>query len=551
MLIIALLAVFFLISCVLAYFSAKTWHWLHITAALLTFLAGSFSLIVTANYLEKEKEVRLRFQQLEEQLAQAIEQGRTLKTGDPSKDVQDEPTLTELEGRFNRLISYQRGRVWRACELKQTPGNQFQLQVIKDTDDAVHGITNGHTLFAFLEQLPLDRDGDGNGDLMDLDGDGQANEMILLPGGYVGEFLVTASDEKTVTIKPSLDLDTFQQDLAKIPVSWVLYEMMPVDGHVMFATSDDDGRTEYIQPNDIPDQDIFGKMNEAELGKLFLAAANENFPKMKAPQQQPQQQAYVNKLLKPYTLDGRGMSVDEERQHPDEVKWYKVIFLKPHSIDVDATTSIQGTRSYFDTQGLAVDPRLMRKNKEGQKSTVTFKKGDIGIFMKGSEDVDVGGSEIIDNDLDDWIDKGICQEITPIYVRQLNSYQEDFQMLADRRQQVDESIRLVSKNIELWRQSKQYCDRQIVYRRDEKAKLDGEGLPDARIGELPGFQRDVAELDKLLTALQGQRKTYIDELTQVYLKNMALREQLALVQKKLKEKIDAQSRAAVAQNSGG
>jgi hypothetical protein len=228
-----------------------------------------------------------------------------------------------------------------------------------------------------------------------------------------------------------------------------------------------------------------------------------------------------------------------------------VIFLTPHSIEVDATTSIQGTRSYFDTQGLAVDPRLMRKRKEGQKSTVTFKKDDIGIFMKGSEDVDEGGSEIIDDDLDDWIEKGICRLITPIYVRQLNSYQEDFQMLADRGQQVEESIRLVTKNIELWRESKQYCDRQIVYRRDEKAKLDGEGLPDARIGELPGFQRDVAELDKLLTALQGQRQTYIDKLSRTYRTNMALREQLALVQKKLKEQIDAQSRAAVAQNSGG
>ena len=547
MLIIALLAVFFLVSCVLAYFSAKTWHWLHVTAALLTFLAGSMSLIVTANYLEKEKEVRIRFQQLEEQLAQAIEQGRTLKTGDPAKDVQDEPTVTELEGRFNRLISYQRGRVWRACELKQAQGNQFQLQVIKDTDDAAHGITSGHTLFAFLEQLPLDRDGDGNGDPVDLDGDGQANEMILLPGGYVGEFLVTASDAKTVTIKPSLVLDTLQQDLSKKQASWVLYEMMPVDGHVMFASSDDDGRTEYVQPNDEVDQDIFGEMNEDELRKVFSDAVKVTFPKM-AP---PQQQVYVNELLKPYTSDGHRLTVDEDRQQPDEVKWYKVVFLTPHSIEVDATTSIQGTRSYFDTQGLAVDPRLMRKSKEGQKSTVTFKKDDIGIFMKGSEDVDEGGSEIIDNDLDDWIEKGICRLITPIYVRQLNSYQEDFQMLADRGQQVDESIRLVEKNIELWRQSKQYCDRQIVYRRDEKAKLDGEGLPDARIGELPGFQRDVAELDKLLTALQGQRQTYIDKLSRIYRTNMALREQLALVQKKLKEQIDAQSRAAVAQNSGG
>ena len=76
-------------------------------------------------------------------------------------------------------------------------------------------------------------------------------------------------------------------------------------------------------------------------------------------------------------------------------------------------------------------------------------------------------------------------------------------------------------------------------------KLDGEGLEEGQIGELPGFRRDVAAADKLLQELAQQKTSLLEDLSRLYRANAALREQLAAVQRYLREQIDRKTEAAV------
>ncbi len=534
----ALFGVLFVASCILAYFSSRTWNWLHVTATFFNCLFGMLALVMLGNYIDWQSKWRTAYQRNVEQLAQERAIGRALKYGDPLRDIQDEPTVTELSGKFNRLV-YQRGRVWRWCTPVNAQNNQFQLRLLPENapQDASHGVAQGIALHAFLEEIPVDRDGDGQEDLVDRNGDGQPESPVLrLPGAYLGEFVVTGTDAQTITLSPTGQLDSIQQGLVKRQATWVLYEVMPVDGHFLFASTESGDLVEYVEPNDEVQQEVFGHMDDASLRSIFEEAVRRNFPNM-PPAQQTQ---YANLLLGDYLNDGKALTPETERQAPEEVVWYKVRFLKEHSIAVDATTpSISETRNFYDTQGLSLDPRLMRGD------TVTFKKGQYGIFKKGSEETDIGGREIVDDDLDDWIEQGICEMITPIYVRPLNSYQDGFHLIAARAQRVEENIRQITINIAQWQESKKYCDTQIVYRRDEKAKLDGDGLPDGQLGELPGFQQDVAAADAVLTALMEQKTTLMEQLSRIYRANAALREQLAAVQRYLKAEIDEKSRAAV------
>ncbi len=534
----ALFGLFFVITCLLAFLSAKSWNWLHITALFLNGLLVMFALVLVANYMDWQRKWRVAYDRNLADLQEARAVGRTLKYGDPMKDVQEEPTFIELTGRFNRLV-YQRGRVWRRCSRRNVQNNQFQIQVVPDNAPAnlVHGIAQGVSLYAFLEQVPFAAAGaDQAAGGMQGQGD---QPPFLLPGAYLGEFTVTATDAKTVTLRPSAPLDPYQQQHVRAGATWVLYEVMPVDGHYVFATDESRDIVEYVEPNDDPEQRIFGPMDPQALTRLFDTAVSVNYPRAAG----SWRQKVVQELTALYSEDGKSLTLQEaEGKDPEEI-WYKVEFLRSYEYRVapDKEVSFSDTRESFNTDGLAIDPRLVR----GDSGKVTFKKGQYGIFKKGLEDRDDNDREYVDDDLDDWIEQGICKIVAPVFVRRLNNYRDGFQLIANETQRVQEAIRQVTANTAQWQEAKRHCDSQITYRRDEKMKLDGEGLPEGQIGELAGFRRDVEATDKLLQELTRQKTSLLEELSRLYRANAALREQLAAVQRYLKEQIDQQTEAAV------
>ncbi len=538
----ALFGIFFVAMCLLAFLSAKTWHWLNITALCLIGLLSMFALVLVANYLDWQKRWRTAYERNLKELEEERARGVALKYGDPMKDVQDEPTLVELMGRFNRLV-YQRGRVWRRCSRLNIQNNQVQLQVLPDdaAEEGGHGIEQGVTLYAFLEQIPF-QGAQPPGDAAAMPNGGQGNARpFLLPGAYVGEFVVRATDAKTVTLEPAMPLDRFQQRHVQAGATWVLYEVMPIDDHYVFATSDEGpgGVVEYVEPNDDVNQPVFGEMDGNMLRQLFAAAFQANFPGVPAGNT-------VEQLASLYEKDGQPQA-DPETIDPDNL-WFKVKFnskdrngnpLKPLNVEVSANPSISDDRRAFDTSGRAIDPRLAGTRQ------VVLKPGRFGVFRKGFEDRDENGREIIDDDLDDWIEKGICDVIAPIFVRKLTNYRDGFHLIAQERQRIEESIRQTVANTAQWQEAKRNCDTQIAYRSDEKMKLDGEGLEEGQIGELPGFRRDVAAADKLLQELAEQKTSLLEDLSRLYRANAALREQLAAVQRYLREQIDRKTEAAV------
>ncbi len=540
MVILLVMGLLFVAMCVMAFFSARTVNVAHAVMGPIVFLIACFALVEAAAHLHWTGKWRVRYDRALAQLESLQKTRRELMYGVPGGAIPPSESVLALSARFNR-VTYQRGRIWRWCQLNGVNNNQFRVQVLPDgtPDNIPHGLNKGMLLYAFLEQVPLDLNGDGQEDMVDLNGDGQPDQApIRLPGAYLGEFAVTSSDARTVTLSPTIPLDALQQRVIKQKATWVLYETMPIDDHFIFA----DSFPEYVEPTNDPGQPIFGEYNEESIRKTFQLAVQFNFPAMP----EAQRTQYADLLAKPYLRDGKRISEDEARQLGDEFVWYKVEFLKQHSVAVDATAaSVSATRSFFNTQGLAIDPLLMRADKE----PVTFNKGTqehwIGVFPKGSEQVDEGGQEIIDDDLDDWIEKGICQVITPVYVRPLRGYQDSFTIMAVRAQRIEEESRLVNRNIALLQGAKRECDQQIVFRRDERSKLSGEGLPPGQLGELPGFQRDLKEITALVDALKQQKQEVLADLSRLHRTNAALREQLAAIQRFLRKEIDRKTAESV------
>ena len=540
MVILLVLGALFVAMCVLAFFSARTVNVVQAVMGPIVFLIACFALVEAAAHIHWKGTWRTRYDKALARLESLQQVRRELRYGVPGGAIPPQESVVNLSARFNRL-TYQRGRIWRRCQLGNANNNQFQVRVLPPNtpNNIPHGLGQGMLVYAFLEQIPLDLNGDGQPDAFDRDGDGQPDQgPVLLPGAYLGEFAVTGADAQTVVLQPTLPLDAIQKGLIKPDVTWVLYETMPIDDHYVFSES----YPEYVRPSDEAAQPIFGERNEEALRSTFQMAVQANFPAMP----DAQRTQYADLLMKPYLQDGMRLTEDQARQLDAELVWYKVEFLQQHSVAVDATAaSVSDTRTYFNTQGLAIDPLLMRPGKE----PVTFNKGSnqnwIGLFPKGSEEVDEGGQEIVDDDLDDWLEKGICRVITPIYVRPLNGYQDDFTIIAVRQQRVEESSRLIQRNMALLQAAKRECDQQIVFRREEKSKLDGEGLPQGQIGELPGFQRDLQELSKVLTALQQQKQEVLNDLSRLHRANAALREQLAAIQRFLKKDIDRKTAESV------
>ncbi|HHK40852.1 MAG TPA: hypothetical protein ENJ50_00415, partial [Planctomycetaceae bacterium] len=321
MIILLILGLVFIGLCVLSFFCAREVNLVHVIVGPIVFLLACFALVESAAHLHRTGKWRTRYEKARARLAELHQRWRELRFGVPG-DATNPPerSVLALTARFNR-VSHQRGRVWRWCRLLGTNAG-FQLQLLPDNvpEGVAHGLTDGTLVYAFLEQIPVDQDGDGQEDRVDTNGDGQPDRpLIRLPGAYLGEFAVKKSDAKTVTLQPTRPLDQLQRRVISPDFTWVLYESMPVDDHYVFAEDTRDG---YVQLNVEPDQEVFGHRDPETLKATFLAAVRANFPAMPA----AQQEQFAQLLVAPYLRDGKRLTEDEAQQLPQEAVWYKVEF---------------------------------------------------------------------------------------------------------------------------------------------------------------------------------------------------------------------------------
>ena len=286
--VLGLLVIFFFVT---IGFSVRTWRFAHLFFLVLTFFAAGTFGVFGAMVLKTHKNWRTEVQKMDLDLEKRLKEKEDIQFGDVTKVVQ-EPNLKSVKAEIARAL-LDRGRVWRGCQ----PGN-FDGMTVNVTTAAIgaapaapvdpaaapgapaakpNNIEAKAILYAFKE-LP------------------DANNTMFLPSVYLGEFTATAVTESSVTLAPTVPLDADQlQQIRAVDSTWVLYEVLPVDGHEFFA-----GLVDATLRALIPQ----GKMTQAEYDALITS----------------------------YTRTGTP-ATDAD---PPEYKWVKVKFLKKKSIDVDS-----------------------------------------------------------------------------------------------------------------------------------------------------------------------------------------------------------------------
>ena len=215
----------------IAILGIKTWHWLHVTACVFLFGSTLWFTISAASVADLHLEYKAKYHNEVNKLAQAKVEISKLANGPRDQPIPPEPgavntptwnpdaPLSTCRTALARIIG-DRGRVWRGCAI--TGGNQAagQFQVTTALAEGVekHGIAVNDVLYAFAET-------------------GLFEGNQVLPQQYVGEFKVTEATNNAVM----LNLTTPEgvdgsHTLLNTNISLSLYSLMPIDGHIFFAT---------------------------------------------------------------------------------------------------------------------------------------------------------------------------------------------------------------------------------------------------------------------------------------------------------------------------
>jgi hypothetical protein len=225
-----ILALLVLASLVVAYLSAKTWHWAHVLVVLGVFLSAVAFLFLASETLRINGVWRSQTNQLNKQLADTQTRIEALRTGtDDSRlmgtlaadgvqvpeEAEQIPSAGDLDHQLHMEIRV-RGRVWRDVQPTGVNPQSGEVHATVETPKP-SGIQPDTILFVFEQGEPT------------LPDPTQGPQ-------YLGEFRVTGAVDQEMTLEPVLPMDEFElQRLAGSQGPWILYESMPVDRYTLFA----------------------------------------------------------------------------------------------------------------------------------------------------------------------------------------------------------------------------------------------------------------------------------------------------------------------------
>jgi hypothetical protein len=228
-----------LASFVVAFFSARTWHWGYVIVVELLFLATLGFFLLSAEVVRINavigKQIKTDQMALDKVEAQnvALRDGSTvssiigqLTNLEPpvktSKNAEGEDVLKSIADMDHELLilTRARGRIWTVPKQIGVPNAQTGAVVIPTPA----GIKPQTVVFVFEDNPP------------------QAEAKAAVAGGpqYLGEFTVTQVGPQQTTLHPALPLDDFERKrLAASRAQWIIYESMPIDRHEIFAGMSD------------------------------------------------------------------------------------------------------------------------------------------------------------------------------------------------------------------------------------------------------------------------------------------------------------------------
>ena len=231
------LLILVLASFVIAFFSARTWHWGHVLVVLGIFLSTLGFFILSAEVLRINAVLRTEFNRVESQLNEvsaqnvALEKGTSdanilgqLRNSEPPvkmpEDAESIASLTDLD-HLLLLETRRRGRVWRNAKRAGEINPQTGAVTVTLEAPVPAGLPKDTVVYLFEE---------GEAQLPGPDGQPRGAQ-------YLGEFRVTGeSAGQQATLLPALPMGDFErQRLAASRLTWSIYETMPADRHEIFA----------------------------------------------------------------------------------------------------------------------------------------------------------------------------------------------------------------------------------------------------------------------------------------------------------------------------
>ena len=362
-------------------------------------------------------------------------------------------------------------------------------------------------------------------------GEFEENNSKRLPQQYVGEFKVTDVTNNTVALELTTpDGVDGSHTLLGINASLSLYSVMPIDGHIFFATEPaprNFGAT--VPVNESP---VFGKMFSAEelqvptifTPPLGYQGVNPNHPPLLqsfAKQYSSQAGTIWQSIESEYVRDGGPWREgDREANH-----WVRLRFLKPYTVRVDSGAE-QGVTDgfYFDpTNGQAAIPTLRGGSAEGE------------IVFEVQKDYQINDYALFPNneETQDLVDQQICEIESDVYVRQLNDYSFAFKHGFELRSSLSQSVQLVTEEIASLQSTQARTDRQITSRQMERDEL---------TADKEKFDQEQQVAAEYLSTLNQQWTSLQKELSKLYQQNVALEGQLNEVNSQLTETLEANAR---------
>ncbi len=440
----------------------KTWRIAHILFSFCVFGAAVTFIIFAALVLKTHASWRSLYVKYDKAVAKADADKERMLFGDPAAVEQKEDSIRTLQAQLTNVVLH-RGRIWRGCTLKELVDASTLRVITPPTNPAptdkpqANGITPKLILYVFTE--------------VETPAGGKT------PGTYLGEFEAKDPTDSEVSLSPTLPLDPDQ--VAKIKAggpTWVLYELVPLDSHEVFAVWD-------------PKENLLVGMEKDELKKYI-------------PNQFGWSEEKYDKFLDTFHRFNR----EAVPTDPPENVWVQVKFLKEHEIQVDSDAEqppLSSDSGYFDASGRAVVSPL-RRGKEGK---VKFVAGNTGIF-----DQDTANKLISD---------GICEKVKQVYRRPLHDYQHFFRELFHRHVELDDAIarakRGATEMVTLAAKAKE----QQVYHETEKVKLQL---------ELAAFRKEQADVTSYYKRLDAEWAAFKQRLSKLYGENLQYADELTRLQ---------------------
>jgi hypothetical protein len=280
------LIVLALASFVVAFFSARTWHWGYVVVVELIFLATMGFFLLASETVRINAVLRTQVKETQKKLDTFEAQNDALQNGTDNstiigqlsnqeppvkttKDEQGDEKIESIADLDHKLLiaARLRGRVWR--NVKGSPPNaqtgavsvSLAAATVAGAAPTPAGIKPQTIVYVFE------------------DGPAQAPDEKGAPRGaqYLGEFSVATAGPQQASLVPVLPLDQFERGrLTKSRVPWIIYETMPLDRHEIFAGKSEKELQQLLPKKTVNEYIRDGKPSTADDDPIRVVGFDEN-----------------------------------------------------------------------------------------------------------------------------------------------------------------------------------------------------------------------------------------------------------------------------------